>query len=177
MEKREAGFESAVRDNYELMFRTAMGFVHSREDAEDIAQEVFLKAYRHWDSFRGEAEISTWLYRIAVNLSINFVKREKRRKTIRQGESMLKNLFNIAGNDKNPRQQLESEETDNAVRAAIDSLPEKQRTAFILSRYDELSQKETARIMQITEGAVEQLLQRAKKNLRKKLESTIGNNR
>lgn len=177
MEKREAGFESAVSDNYELMFRTAMGFVHSREDAEDIAQEVFLKAYRHWDSFRGEAEISTWLYRIAVNLSINFVKREKRRKTIRQGESMLKNLFNIAGNDKNPRQQLESEETDNAVRAAIDSLPEKQRTAFILSRYDELSQKETARIMQITEGAVEQLLQRAKKNLRKKLESTIGNNR
>ena len=84
-------------------------------------------------------------------------------------EDLLLNIFNKASEDKNPQQQLEQNECNEAIRNAIDALPEKQRTAFVLSKYDDLTQKEIATIMQSTEGSVEQLLQRAKSNLQKKL--------
>jgi RNA polymerase sigma-70 factor (ECF subfamily) len=81
----------------------------------------------------------------------------------------LKALLNISSDEKNAHQRLESDERNKMVRNAIDNLPEKQRTAFVLSKYDDLSQREIADIMKISEGAVEQLLQRAKANLQKKL--------
>ena len=87
----------------------------------------------------------------------------------------LKNLFNRSNEDKNAHQQMEIEEREALIRHAIDHLPEKQRTAFVLNKYEELSQKEIAEIMETTEGAVEQLLQRAKQFLRKKLASHVGN--
>lgn len=86
----------------------------------------------------------------------------------------LEPFFALRSEEKKPLEELESAERDKRIRKAIDSLPEKQRMAFILSRYEELPQKQIAAIMNRTEGAVEQLLQRAKENLQKKLNPTIG---
>ncbi|MHB9055153.1 MAG: RNA polymerase sigma factor [Paludibacteraceae bacterium] len=161
---------------YQLsVFRTAMGFVHSKEDAEDIVQDVFIQVYRTLSSFKGSSQFSTWLYRITLNTSINFINKNKWRNLFTDSGESLKNLFNRSNEEKNAHQNLEAEERDVLILKAIEQLPEKQRMAFVLSKYEELSQKEIAGIMQITEGAVEQLLQRAKQFLRKKLIMFVGN--
>ncbi len=167
-------FEKIVYDYQTMVFRTAMGFVHLKEDAEDLTQEVFLNAYSAWKTFRGDAEISTWLYRITVNICLTHVQRKSRKGIFQMTETALKYIFNKESEEKNPQQKLETNDKNKLIKEAIDSLPEKQRVAFILSKYDDLPQKRIANIMQVTEGAVEQLLQRAKNNLQKKLEQSIG---
>lgn len=178
MEKRtenRINITEVVEKYHPMVFRIAVGFVHIREDAEDITQEVFIKIYQNQDKFRGESEISTWLYRITVNTSLNFIAQKKRRSFLQFGDELLKNLFGKADERKNPQQELEEAEEKAEIRKVIDSLPEKQRIAFVLTRYDELPQKEVAEIMQISQRAVEQLLLRAKANLNKKLSSAIRN--
>lgn len=172
--KEKIDFEQIVRKYQKMVFRTAIGFVHIKEDAEDITQDVFLKAYSNWDNFRADSEVSTWLYRITVNTSLNYINSKNRRGLLQIGEDFFRNLLNRSDGEYTPHQQMERSETEIQIARAIDSLPEKQRTAFVLSRYDDLLQKEIAIIMEITEGAVEQLLFRAKTNLQKKLDSTIG---
>lgn len=169
-----AEFEKIVIKYQTMVFRTAIGFVHQKEDAEDLAQEVFLNAYKSWNNFRGDSEISTWLYRITINLSLNFIEKSKRKNFLQLTGDALIYLFNRDSGEKNPQQQIEISEQEKIIKATIDSLPEKQRIAFVLSRYDDLPQKEIASIMNISEGAVEQLLQRAKANLQRKLEQAIG---
>lgn len=157
-------------DKYrQMVFRTAMGFVHSKEDAEDIVQDVFLKAYTSLAAFQGVSEFSTWIYRITLNTSINFVNKNKFKRFLVDMETAVSLLFHRATEEKNAASRIEEDERNIAVKNAIDGLNEKQRTAFVLSKYEELSQKQIADIMQLSEGAVEQLLQRAKSNLRKKL--------
>jgi len=167
-------FELFVVKYQTMVFRTAMGFVHNKEDAEDLTQDVFISAFQSIASFQGNSEFSTWLYRITVNTSINHLNRNKHSAFLQFAGDLLQNFFSKESGDKNPHQQLEQSERDTAIRKAIDSLPEKQRTAFVLSKYDDLTQKEIAAIMQSTEGSVEQLLQRAKTNLQKKLISVVG---
>jgi RNA polymerase sigma-70 factor (ECF subfamily) len=116
----------------------------------------------------------TWLYRITVNTSINQLNRNKRRAFLQSTGELLQNLFNKENGDRNPQQLLEKSERDKAIRKAIDLLPDKQRTAFVLSKYNDLPQREIAAIMQCSEGAIEQLLQRAKTNLQKKLTPIVG---
>ena len=155
-----------LMEKYQLqVFRTVMGFVHSKEDAEDITQDVFVKVYQSLASFKGESEFSTWLYRITVNMSINFVNRNRKNRLLQS----LEDIFTKPGNEKTPLEQLEESERDRRIQKAIDSLTERQRMAFILSKYEELSQKTIASVMNTSEGAVEQLLQRAKNNLQRKL--------
>ncbi len=157
-------------DKYrQMVFRTAMGFVHSKEDAEDIAQDVFLKAYTLLASFQGTSEFSTWLYRIALNTSINFANKNKFKRFLVDMETAVFSLFHRVSEEENALSKMEEEERKQAIKKAMDGLNEKQRTAFVLSKYEDLSQKQIAEIMQLSEGAVEQLLQRAKSNLRKKL--------
>lgn len=89
-------------------------------------------------------------------------------------EEKMQTLFNQRDYSVNPEEQFIGDETDFLIRRAIDQLPEKQRTAFILSKYNELPQKKIAEIMQLSEGAVEQHLQRAKIKLQKKLSGLVG---
>lgn len=170
-----AEFEILVGQYQTMVFRTAMGFVHRKEDAEDVTQDVFMRAYRSWTSFRGDSEISTWLYRITINLSINFVEQQKKRNLLQFAGDALNSFFNQSNNEKSPHEKMEESEISEAIRIAIDKLPDKQRIAFVLSKYEDLSQKKIAFIMETTEGAVEQLLQRAKLNLQNKLTKSIGN--
>lgn len=161
-------FSVIANDYASLLFRVAIGYMHSKEEAEDIVQEVLIKAYNSLNTFKGESKLSTWLYRITVNTCINELNRRKRTSFFSSIEDFQGHFFDI-GSQKNPEQQLIEEESNRKVRKAIDKLPTKQKTAFILQRYKELSQKEISEIMEITEGAVEQLLQRGKSNLKKRL--------
>jgi RNA polymerase sigma-70 factor, ECF subfamily len=167
-------FEWLVTKYQTMVFRTAMGFVHNKEDAEDLTQDVFISAFRSLSSFQGDSEFSTWIYRITVNTSINHLNKNKNRSLLQVAGDFVLTLFNTASEDKNPQQILEHTERDLVIRNAIDNLPEKQRTAFVLSKYDELSQREIAAIMECSEGAVEQHLQRAKIKLQKNLSHLVG---
>ncbi len=167
-------FAELVRAHQTLVFRTCMGLTHSQEDAEDLTQEVFISAYQQLNRFKGESKFSTWLYRMAVNASLNHIRNSKKR-------SIFQRIEGIFTRDKaeappaalpvtdNPERQFIATQEREAIEQAIDALPENQRVAFTLSRYDELPQAEIAVVMGISEGAIEQLLQRAKANLRKKL--------
>jgi RNA polymerase sigma-70 factor (ECF subfamily) len=169
-------FEQIVKDYHLMVFRTAMGFVHSREEAEDITQDVFLRSYKSFERFRGDSSVSTWLYRITVNVSLNYIAQKKRNIIFQFGRvETLKKLFDRQEKTQTILQKMEIDDRERIIRIAIDELPEKQRIAFILSRFDDLSQKEIATIMELSEGAVEQLLQRAKQKLQKKLQHFVGN--
>lgn len=166
----DAAFRTLMERYQRQVFRTTMGFVHMKEDAEDITQEVFIRVYQSLHTFHGESEFSTWLYRITLNMSLNFLRRNRKKRVLQS----LETLFTLRSDEKNPLEEMESAERDRRIRKAIDTLPERQRMAFILSRYEELPQKKIAAVMNRSEGAVEQLLQRAKEILQKKLSPTIG---
>jgi len=167
-------FRQLVEKHQHMVFRTCMGFLHNKDDADDLTQEVFIQAYQSLSRFKGDSAFSTWIYRIAVNASLNKVRKSSVNiflhgiETIfgsdKSGEVQLR-----TPNDENPENIMIRQENIQWVKKALDSLPEKQRTAIVLSKYDELPQKEIAAIMNISEGAVEALIQRAKKSLREKL--------
>ncbi|MBL7739277.1 MAG: sigma-70 family RNA polymerase sigma factor [Chitinophagaceae bacterium] len=169
LEGNQQDFSLLIKKYEANVFRTAMGLLHSKEDAEEITQDVFLKVYQSLSSFNGRSAFSTWLYRITINSSINFLRKKKRRGFW----TSLSDLLQIASNDRQA-ETIMTEKTEKAViRQAINSLPEKQRLAFVLTKYEELPQKHVADIMRLSEGAVEQLILRAKSNLRKKLEKEL----
>jgi RNA polymerase sigma-70 factor (ECF subfamily) len=158
----------------QVIFRLCLGFVHNRDDADDLVQEVFIQAYQAIPGFRAESSFSTWLYRIAVNASLNHVRRKSKNFFLRRiddyfgSEKIYTGELNVI-DDSDPESLLIRDEQRTWVKKTLDSLPDNQRTAIVLSKYDDLSQKEIASILDISEGAVEALLQRAKANLRKRL--------
>lgn len=167
-------FRIFVEKYQQLVFRTCMGFVHNKEDADDLTQEVFIQAYQSLPEFKMGSAFSTWLYRIAVNASLNKVRKSAGTSLIQRLESLFGSENQLAGqvtgfDTDDPENIIIKREHSQWLQKALDSLPENQRTAIVLSKYDDLSQKEIAEIMKTTEGAVEALLQRAKKNLREKL--------
>jgi RNA polymerase sigma-70 factor (ECF subfamily) len=174
-------FRMLVEQYQQMVFRTCMGFLHNKDDADDLTQEVFIQAYQSLSRFKGEAAFSTWLYRIAVNASLNKVRKSSKNLILQRidaifGTEKTKELPFLPSDTKNPESILIRQEHVEWIARALESLPENQRTAIVLSKYDDLSQKEIAEIMHTTEGAVEALLQRAKKNLREKL-SAHGKNK
>ena len=154
-------------DNYQLMVvNTCHAFVHDRDEAEDIAQDVFIQVFESLGKFRFESKLSTWLYRIAVNRSINHCKSPRGRAIKVDIESWKQQ--EVAQSPEMPQQQLlEEQEQLELLHRAIDRLPENQRTALILNKYEELSYKEIAEIMGTSLSSVESLLFRAKNNLEK----------
>lgn len=172
-----SGSESAFRRlvlQYERQVRqVCFGFLRNQEDAEDVAQEVFMEVYRSVGKFRGDARLSTWLYRIAVSRSLNQVKRNQKRMQDQSlegtsAEGQVRSL-QIADAGMNPQAALENDERNRILMQAVDKLPKNQRVAFTLHRFDELSYKEIAAIMEVSLSSVESLMHRAKRNLKKRL--------
>jgi RNA polymerase sigma-70 factor (ECF subfamily) len=125
-----------------------------------------------------KSAFSTWLYRIAVNASLNKVRKSAGTSFIQRLESFFASENQTAGqlivsDMEDPENIIIKKEHSRWIQKALDSLPENQRTAIVLSKYDDFSQKEIAEIMNTTESAVEALLQRAKKNLRDKLSGKV----
>ena len=161
-----------VEQHQQSVFRICMGYVHNEDDANDLTQDTFINAYQNLPKFNFDAAFSTWLFRIAINLCLNHL-RSKKRNIFERFEDVVESFSNkrtLAVSDfSNPEEVLINEEHRGIVQKEIDKLSDKQKSAFILSKYKNLSQKEIAAIMNISEGAVESLVQRAKANLSKKL--------
>ena len=176
------GDESAFRQLYEQtksrVFTLSLSYARNAEDAEEITQDVFLEVFRSAHAFKGESSVLTWLYRIAVNKSLDFLKHQKRQKRF----AFLTSLFDTRTGETlhhppdfyHPGVALEDQERAALLYRAIDKLPEKQKTAYILTRIEGLSNPEAARIMTSSVGAVESLQQRAIANLKSELAATYN---
>jgi len=185
IEKILSGDQSAFRilvDKYQvLVFNTCLGFVGNRQSAEDLTQDVFIETYRSVEKFRGEAKLSTWLYRISVNKSLNYIRDHKKHNIVRSLERFFygakdevleieDHLFGSA--DVPMEQQQHAAELHKAIR----SLPKNQQIAFNLNKFDDLSYKQIAEVMDVSLSTVESLIHRAKKNLQKRLASYYKEN-
>jgi RNA polymerase sigma-70 factor (ECF subfamily) len=166
-------FRKLVLNYQGMIINTCYGFVKNHTDAEDIAQEVFIEVYRSINKFREDAKLTTWLYRISVNKSIDFLRKQKRKSWIGSIQTMFggeeKAMVVEAKHQPNPQQVLEQGERKIVLQNAIDKLAENQKTAFVLHKYEGLSYKEIAKIMDLSLSSVESLMHRAKKNLKKLL--------
>jgi RNA polymerase sigma factor (sigma-70 family) len=162
---------SLVETYQERVIKTAYYFLGNMQDAEDLAQDVFMEVLNSIDRFRQTSALSTWIYRITVNRSLNSLKKQKRMHLVQQ-------LGNYIGIEKGSRESLqeqwrdegspmETEENRQLLDLTIGTLPENQRTAFILCKYEELSYKEIAEVMGLSLASVESLIHRAKLNLQK----------
>ena len=145
---RTLAFTQVVNQYKEKLYWQIRRMVMSHEDTDDILQNVFIKAWTGLDSFRGDAKLSTWLYRIATNETLNFLERERKSHT-----SLDDEMSNIG-------QQLESDpffdgdETQRQLQVAIDSLPAKQRQVFTLKYFDEMKYEEMSQILDTSVGAL-----------------------
>jgi RNA polymerase sigma-70 factor (ECF subfamily) len=167
----EAAFRQCVTTYQEKVRNTCFHFVQHAMDAEDIAQEVFVEVFDSIKKFREDAQLSTWIYRIAVNKSLDFIRRKNRKKRFARVISLFgqdENPINIPAVG-NPQQNMETNERRKLLHWAVSRLPENQQTAITLSKFEELSNREVAEIMGLSLSATEALLHRAKKNLHKKL--------
>jgi RNA polymerase sigma factor (sigma-70 family) len=155
------------------VYNTVLSYLQSVEDAEEITQDVFLEVYKNIENYREEAKISTWVYRIAVNKSLDFLRYKNRQKRF----AFLTNLFQEDSNELahdapnfvHPGIILENKEKSVYLFKALNQIPEAQKTAFILIFIEQLSYQEAAEVMDSSLKGVESLVQRAKKNLRLKL--------
>lgn len=171
------GDSLAFKQFYELfkdrVYNTCLSHLQNEAEAEEATQDVFLEVHRNACSFRQMATASTWVYRIAVNKCIDRIRFNKRQKRF----GFVSSIFNkdTGALQHNPgdfnHPGIVSENKDRAAQLfkAISQLPENQQSAFILKQVEGLSQREVAYILDMSEKAVESLLQRAKTNLRKLL--------
>jgi len=165
---------SELLSRYEgKIFRLALHITQNREDAEDVLQEAFLKAYEHLDQFQGQSKFYTWIVRIAVNQALMKLRKRKSDRsvsldeTIDTGEDTV--AREIAAWDENPEQQYSREEINEILKSAIDGLAPIYRAVFVLRDVDELSTEETAEALELSVPAVKSGLLRARLQLRDKL--------
>lgn len=146
------------------VYNTAISYLQNVEEAEEITQDVFLTIYSKASTFQGKSKVSTWIYRITINKSLNLIEKKNRRP---KSDKEIQDFHKI--DFQHPGILLENQEKAKYLFSVIDTLVENQKTAFILSYVEGLPRQEVADIMETTLKSVESLLQRAKTNLKKKL--------
>ena len=163
-------FEKIHNEYKNLVYNLALQYVQNQTDAQEITQDTFLSIYKNLDSFQRKSSIKTWVYRIAINKSLDFINSRKRIKrrfffdAIQNNQTNKKVQFS---NFDHPGIILEQKEAVKKIFDAINQLPERQKTAIILLKIENKTQKETALIMHCTVKSVESLYQRGKNNLSK----------
>jgi RNA polymerase sigma-70 factor (ECF subfamily) len=166
-------FQYLVNRYQKQVIKTACYFVGNMEDAEDLSQEIFLDIIQSMNSFKRSSSLSTWIYRITVNKSLNMVKKQQRKGIMVRFESIFRNTaeqgFARDAEPSAPPSDFECREKREMLHAAIRRLPENQRIAFVLSKFDDQSYQQIADIMKTGLPAVESLIHRAKVNLQKYL--------
>lgn len=152
------------------MYNTALNILQNEQDAEEITQDVFVEAYNKAHTFKGESQVSTWLYRITTNKCIDHIRSKKRKKRF----ALLTQLFHDSGelisdasDFVHPGVVAENKEKAAVLYKAIEQLPETQKVAFLLSETGGLNYGEISEILGTSVSSIESLLFRARKNLRK----------
>lgn len=160
-------FELLVDKYGQRIYTLCYGVLHNSLDAEDATQEVFLNIYMSLKNFKGSSTLYTWIYRIALNSSLEYLKR-KSNAQCKKTESITDNrlIVSIASLNELPDKLLVDKDNEKLIADALNAIPEKQRKVFLLKKYEYLSQKEIADIMCLSEGVVEQLFQKAKHSLK-----------
>jgi RNA polymerase sigma-70 factor (ECF subfamily) len=156
-------FQALVERHRGLVYRVAYQYAGNYQDAEDIAQDVFLKVYRSLDRFRQDAQFTSWLYRIAMNACVD---RSRRRNPADPNDQSDDLLLSTASSDPNPESRTWAGEIGEAVQAAVDRLPPRQRVIFIMRHFEELKLSEIASALGLAEGTVKRQLHAAVHRLR-----------
>ena len=161
-------FDEIYLEHYKMVFNLALQYVQNTADAEEITQDVFVKVFDNLNSFKKQSSLKTWIYRMSINQSLDFIKAKKAQK-----RNFLSSILSI--NDSNfkfqpsnfnhPGIELEQKEACQKIFEAINQLSDNQKTALILLKIEDKSQAETAEIMNLKVKALESLFQRAKNNL------------
>ena len=152
---REEGYRQLVTAYQQRLYRVIRRQVPSHEDADDVMQNTFLKVFRHLDRFEGRSELFTWMYRIAQNELHDFFKRNAKMKLVTLDHQM----------DIREEPALDAEEVLRSLERVVSSLPERQQMVFRMRYYDELSYKQMAEILQLTEGALKASFHHAVKKI------------
>lgn len=144
---RRQAFEQIVRQYSQPLYWQIRRMVFSHEDANDLLQESFIKAWNNLEQFRGESKLSTWLYRIVINETLNFLKRQKEHVSIDSNEASIVNQ--LSGDP-----YFDGDETALQLQEAISKLPEKQRAVFTMKYYEEMKYEDMSRILDTSVGAL-----------------------
>ncbi len=181
-----SGLKKGDNDSFQLLvelyqdkvYNTCLGFVRNESDADDLTQEVFIEVFLKINTFRGKASFSTWLYRIAVNKSLEFIRKQKRKKRFGFLRSLITYediSYNNLKNYDHPGIQFEKKELATELFKALDKLPVNQKTAFTLHKIEGLSYEEISEVMEKSIPSVESLMHRAKVSLRELLSDFYNN--
>ena len=175
----DIAFSLLIKKYQSLVFNTCYRLVKNRTDTEDLFQEVFLEAYRSLNHLRNENDMSGWLFKIAYRKSISFLRKKNPAKASSSTE------FNVSINQfeqgykhterETPEKKLEKKEASEVLFKAIDQLPENQKKALLLHKFEGHSHKEICEIMELSQASVESLIYRAKITLRKSLTTYFEN--
>ncbi len=174
----ESAFRELVSAYQDRVYNTCLGLVQNEEDAEECAQDVFIEVYRSVSKFRGDAKLSTWVYRIATTKSLELIRKQKRQKRF----AFLRSLTSKEGeelpltNFEHPGLALEQKENAQVLFKAIEQLPDSQRVAFTLHKVEGLPYQEISEIMDTSLSSIESLMFRARKNLQKTLRNYYEKN-
>lgn len=168
----QQAFSQLVEAYQHMVYNVALGIVQQQQEAEDIAQEVFIQVHQSIKDFKGEAKLSTWLYRITITKSLDW----QRRKTRKKRFGIMQNLFGLNNEViyetpefHHPGVAMENKERAAVLFKAISVLPDNQKIAFTLNKVEGLNYQDVADVMNVTVASVEAYLHRAKENLRKQL--------
>ncbi|MEZ2346939.1 RNA polymerase sigma factor [Terriglobus sp. RCC_193] len=157
-----------------FMFR----MVHNQAVAEEMAQEVFLRVYRARETYRAEARFTTWLYRIATNLAVNYARDTKNERTaptihLDEPDPETGSMHDVADGTPNVEADLLREERMKAIKAHVMALPERQRMAVLMHKYQEMDYKQIGAVLKLSESATKSLLFRAYQTLRERLKEFV----
>ncbi|TGV02683.1 RNA polymerase sigma factor [Flavivirga rizhaonensis] len=177
---KQSAYSKLIDDFQDKVFATCISFVPNKEDAEDIAQDVFVEVFKSIGKFKGNSKLSTWIYRIATNKCLEFIRKRNTKKRFAFLQSIMGNDLPMDKSKyftemNHPGIILENKEKSETLFLAINQLSEEQRTVFTLSKIDGMSNKEIGKIINKSVSSVESLMFRAKKNLQELLENFYKN--
>ena len=169
----ETAFKTIVEQWQNMVYNTILGIVQNETEAEDLAQDVFIKVFEKIGTFKGDSKFSTWLYRIATTTALDHLRSKKRKKRF----GFLQSLSGTSGEEKeqipdfnHPGVSLDNKERAAVLFKAIEELPDNQKAAYTLHKLEGLSYRDVSEVLNTTVSAVESLMSRANQNLRKQLE-------
>ncbi|MEO9571657.1 MAG: RNA polymerase sigma factor [Polaribacter sp.] len=180
IEKLKAGKQNAysqlLSDYQQKVFGTCISFIPNKEDAEDVAQEVFLEVFKSIHKFKGDSKLSTWIYKIATNKCLEFIRKKNTKKRFAFMQTILGNEIPLDKTSyftevNHPGILLENKEKSAIIFKAINTLPENQRVIFTLAKIDGKSYQEIVEITGKSLPSIESIMFRAKKGLQERLES------